>query len=226
MAQLKTLDDIVKPSERDRPRQAYEKTTLSKSGTAGNRTCRALIRAADDDGKRTGSVIHQLSKILPAVSELETLLDGEIATTELVLSTGLARNGQAKPEAEKKTLILARIAEATNMLKVTEIFQKLARTVKENVPPEEEHVLIKLPCNADVTAYRKIAEGCWKANGVTAEAEFSVKPPKAEAKQKKAINQHRRQYQTSVEIGTNGSNYADAVKKLKEKSILEHWELT
>ena len=216
MDQIQDLEQLATLTDRQWPRIVFKKTALSKAGIGGNRKCRILLHNTEDKDARTEHILKQLAQSFPAVEEINTLEEGEVATTAMTVSPSLHRAGGQAPKEDKRTLIIARIGKDFNALQTAEIMRKIL-TETDRVCSEDDKILMSIPGSADVTKLRKTTEACMKHFEAKGSIEISTKTAKKEEKGPKENGRSQKPAHTMVTIGSKGRTFAEVLKDLKEK---------
>lgn len=215
---LRSLDDMVELSEKTWPRQAFEKASTTKAGIAGNRNCRALLIHSGQADPRTANIVEQLSRLFPAVKDIDSLKEGEVASTFTSTSPTLVRAGGGTRIEEKRTLIVGKIAPNATLSDFAESIQKIALEAKEHHDCEQEKILIRFPDGSDIERLTKITEACWIVNELQTAVEISTKNPTQHGKkntERQKVQQRR--YEGPVVIETGGASFAEVLKNLRTK---------
>ncbi|XP_018497112.1 uncharacterized protein LOC108865005 [Galendromus occidentalis] len=213
--ELSSLQDLVTLAEGEWPKQAFERTSTSRAGIAGSRACKVLVAEATGRDAKTGHTIEQLAKLFPAVKNIDTLKEGDVATARAYIAASLISGDEVASETEQRTLIVGRIKANPSPIDVAEMMQKVAEEVKK-ITARGDKTLIRLPDGVSIELAKKITEACWTTSKVETEAEISKKPSATPGRKSTETKKTpKRHAHGTLVVETPGTSFADVLKNLR-----------
>ena len=223
MSKAKTLEKLVETIETEWPNRVFERTKVTKTSILTEKRCRILIvQKKTDEDDMTANTVKLLKRDFPALEELDTMEDGEVAKAEYEASRHLIRDKHDRHNVEARTLIIAKMKASAETIDVAETIQKVAMKAQTIDLKEGDCITLWMPNGLDVKMMQKIVEACWLVTDTKHSVGISVRgrpKPDTDGQQRPKLveRQQKRNRQGALLVDTNGGTYADVLKSLRQK---------